>query len=180
MNYSEKTQARSLRFIVSGALIIPALFGMMTPAWAQTRVAAAQVAPSPASAFAPASAVSPVPSSEALVVMIRSTLLALSHANTTNNYSVLNSLGTRSFQAKNPPRQLASTFQAFRDNRIDMSPVVAIAPQLALQPTITNGTLRLVGAFPSRPMQVNFDLNFVPEDGAWKMSDMAVNLTRPQ
>jgi hypothetical protein len=178
VNYLAKTQARSVKSLVSGAFILPALFGMMAPAWSQTRAAPAQM--TPAAAAAQASAVSPLPSGEAMVVMIRSALLALSHANTTNNYSVLNSLGTRSFQAKNPPRQLASAFQAFRENRIDMSPVVAIAPQLSLQPAVSNGTLRLVGAFPSRPMQVNFDLNFVPEDGAWKMSDMAVNLTRPQ
>jgi hypothetical protein len=168
------------RITVAGLFLVPVVFGLAPTAWSQTRLASAQPAPALVAARAPAGDRIIVPNAEALVVMIRSSVIALSQANATNNYSVLNTLGSRSFQAKNPPIQLAQAFQAFRANRIDMSPVVYIVPQLSVQPVVANGTLRLVGIFPSRPMQVNFDLKFEPEEGAWKMADMAVNLTRSQ
>jgi hypothetical protein len=118
-----------------------------------------------------------VPPPESMVIMIRSSLLALSQANQTNNYAVLNALGSDSFRTTNPPQRLSENFAAFRANRIDLSPVSLINPQLSAQPAIVDGRLRLVGFFPSQPMQVNYDLSYEASAGTWKLHGLAVNLT---
>jgi hypothetical protein len=121
-----------------------------------------------------------VPSGEAMLVMIRSSLLALSQANQTNNYAVLNALGSDNFRATNTPQRLAEIFAPFRANNIDLAPVALINPQLTAQPTVTGGRLRMVGFFPSQPMQVNFDLTYDPTPAGWKMQGISVNLSRAQ
>ncbi len=117
-----------------------------------------------------------MPPPEAMIVMIRSTVVALGHANMTNNYSVLNALGSQNFRKSNNVNQLSKSFEPFRSNKIDLAPVVYLTPQLSQQPTIENGRLRMVGYFPSQPMRVNFDLMFEPSEGIWKLFGIGVNL----
>ena len=119
-----------------------------------------------------------LPPPEALIVMIRSSVVALGHANTTNNYTVLQQMGSANFRKENSPKKLSNSFAPFRSNKIDLAPVVFLTPQLTQQPRMENGRLRLKGFFPSRPMQVNFDLLFEPSEGIWKMYGIAVDLNR--
>jgi hypothetical protein len=164
---------------VKVSLVIAALSLGSAPTLAQQKpiqVAAASVkAPAPKPVAQPQ-----LPPPEAMIILIRSSLVALSQANLTNNYSVLNNLGSQSFRAANPPAQLAQRFSAFRDNRIDMNPVVFLTPQLTQQPSIVNGKMRLIGFFPSSPMQVNYDLTFEPDQGTWKLFGIGVNLAQAQ
>jgi hypothetical protein len=117
-----------------------------------------------------------MPPPEAMIIMIRSSLVALSQANTTNNYAVLNALGSDSFRQANPPARLAQIFAPFRTNNIDLAPVVFVTPQLSQQPKIENGRLRLVGYFPTQPMQVLYDVQYEPSGGIWKLYGLSVNL----
>jgi hypothetical protein len=121
-----------------------------------------------------------MPPPEAMIIMIRSSLVALSHANLTNNYGVLSSLGSPNFRTANPPQRLGQVFESFRSNRIDLNPVVFVTPQLTTQPVIQDGRLRLTGYFPTAPMRVNYDLQFEPDQGQWKLFALAVNLDRAQ
>jgi len=127
---------------------------------------------------APAPVQQQLPSPEVMVILIRSSIIALGQANTTNNYSVLNQLGSPNFRVSNPPQRLMALFQSFRTNNIDLSPVVYLNPQLTSQPSISNGKLHLVGLFPSNPLQVNFDLTYEPDQGIWKLAGLGVNLTQ--
>jgi hypothetical protein len=148
---------------------------MASAATAQTRIAANTARP-------PAPVVSTpqlqVPPEEAQIIMIRSTLVALSQANQTNNYAVLNALGSTNFRVSNPPGRLAENFAAFRANRIDLAPVTLVMPRFTAAPRIENGKLKLTGYFPTAPMQVNFDLGFEPADGSWRLFGLSVNLNR--
>jgi hypothetical protein len=121
-----------------------------------------------------------VPAPEAMIIMIRSSLLALSQANQTNNYAVLNALGSDSFRTTNTPARLGELFASFRSNNIDLAPVTLVNPILSQQPIIANGKLRMVGYFPTQPMQVNFDLQYEPTSAGWKLFGIAVNLNRVQ
>jgi hypothetical protein len=112
--------------------------------------------------------------------MIRSSLLALSQANQTNNYAVLNALGSDSFRMANSPARLGEVFASFRANNIDLAPVSLVNPILSQQPLVTNGKLRMVGYFPTQPMQVNFDLQYEPTTAGWKLFGIAVNLNKVQ
>jgi hypothetical protein len=157
-----------------------ALLMVATPGMAQNSpVQLAAQAARPAQ-IAPVGQKLAVPPPEAMVILIRSSVVALSHANLTNNYSVLTALGSPNFRTANSPARLAQIFAPFRTNNIDMNPVVYVTPQLTQQPIIENGRLRLKGYFPTQPMQVNFDLGFEPTDGVWKLFGLAVNLKSAQ
>ncbi len=121
-----------------------------------------------------------LPPPEAMIIMIRASLVALSQANVTNNYSVLSQLGSNDFRQTNTPERLSQVFASFRTNNIDLAPVVFVTPRLSQQPRIENGKLRMVGNFPTQPMQVDFDLQFEPSGGIWKLYGIAVNLTPGQ
>jgi len=112
-----------------------------------------------------------------VLILTRSTLLALDHANKTGNYTVLRDLGSPHFQS-NSAAQLGDIFAAQRKQALDFSAVAVLEPQLTLLPQIEpNGMLHMAGFFPSAPLQVNFELLFEPVNRQWKIFGVAVNLT---
>jgi len=116
-----------------------------------------------------------------LVILIRSTLLAVNHANLTGNYSVLRDLGTPGFQQSNTAATLAEIFKDLRDRNLDLGPIALIDAKLRKEPSVdAKGRLRLTGFFPSRPEQVNFDLNFYYRNGRWRLDGIALNTTPSQ
>jgi hypothetical protein len=53
--------------------------------------------------------------------------------------------------------------------------VALAAPQLTAPPALDgNGMLRLTGAFPTRPLQINFDLLFQNVGGQWRLFGISV------
>jgi len=109
-----------------------------------------------------------------VLILVRSTLLALDQANKTGNYTVLRDLGAPGFQANNAAR-LAEIFAGHRREGLDLSGVIVIDPQFSLLPQIeANGLMRMTGFFPSVPKQVNFDLAFAPVGGQWRLFGISV------
>src|SRR3954471_14690937 len=84
-----------------------------------------------------------------VLILVRSTLLAVDQANKTGNYTVLRDLGSPDFQ-NNSAARLAEIFTQQRRDNIDLSGVAVIDPQLTLLPQIEpNGMMRMAGFFPS-------------------------------
>ena len=111
-----------------------------------------------------------------VIILIRSTLLALDQANKTGNYTVLRDLGSPGFQA-NTDARLAEIFASERRDKLDLSGVAVLDPQLTVLPQIeANGMMRLAGFFPSVPTQVTFELLFAPVDGQWRPFGISVGL----
>jgi hypothetical protein len=111
-----------------------------------------------------------------VLMLIRSTLLALDQANKTGNYTVLRDLGAPGFQA-NTAARLAEIFAKQRGDKLDLSGVAVIDPQLSLLPQIEpNGLLHMAGFFPSVPSQVNFELLFAPVDGQWRVFGVSLSV----
>lgn len=111
-----------------------------------------------------------------VIMLVRSALLALDHANKTGNYTVLRDLGAPAFQV-NTAARLAEIFVAQRRDNVDLSGVAVIDPQLSLLPQIeANGMMRMAGFFPSVPTQVNFELTYAPVNGQWRLFGISVNL----
>lgn len=122
-----------------------------------------------------------MPDAVAMIIMIRSTLVALNQANQTGNYSVLRDLGAPAFQASNNPAQLAVAFTALRDQRLDIASVLAVTPELAETPTIDqNNILKLTGFFPTEPLRINFQMAFQLVAGTWRPIALAVGANQPQ
>lgn len=121
-----------------------------------------------------------VPQPEVLLVLIRLSLVALRNAVQTGNFTVLRDLGGPTFQAANSAAQLGITFADLRTRNIDLSPVVVVTPEISEAPTITPGNmLRLVGYFPTKPLQIKFQMLFEPVGGQWRLFGMAVDVAPP-
>lgn len=112
-----------------------------------------------------------------VLMLVRSTLLALDQANKTGNYTVLRDLGAPGFQATNTAAHLAEIFVRERNDNVDLSGVAVIDPQLTLLPQIEpSGMMHMAGFFPSVPSQVNFELLFAPVDSKWRLFGISVNI----
>jgi hypothetical protein len=110
-----------------------------------------------------------------VLILIRSTLLALDQANKTGNYTVLRDLGAPGFQA-NTAARLAEIFASQRKDNLDLSGVAVLEPQLSLLPQIESGMLHMAGFFPSVPTQIRFEVLYAPVQGQWKLFGLSVSL----
>jgi hypothetical protein len=116
----------------------------------------------------------PVSIAQALY-LIRSTLLTLNDANRSGNYSVLRDLAAPDLQARNSVADLVLVFTDLRRRNFDLFAVAVDAPQLSTPPYLDpDKRLRLTGFFPTRPLQINFDLTFQNVDNHWRLSGIAV------
>ncbi len=117
-----------------------------------------------------------IPEPEALLILIRTTLIALNQANQTGNYTVLHDLGAPTFQAGNSAAQLGIGFANLRNQNFDISPVAVVTPQVTEAPQITaQGLLRILGFFPTQPFQIKFEMLFQQVSGAWRLFGMSVS-----
>ena len=111
-----------------------------------------------------------------VLILVRSSLLALDQANKTGNYTVLRDIGAPGFQSNSAAR-LGEIFAKLRNDNLDLSGVAVIDPQLSLLPQIeANGLMHMAGFFPSVPSQVNFDLSFAPVNGQWRLFGISVSI----
>ncbi|RUZ70771.1 hypothetical protein EN947_29730 [Mesorhizobium sp. M7A.F.Ca.US.003.02.2.1] len=112
-----------------------------------------------------------------VLILVRTSLLALDQANKTGNYTVLRDLGAPGFQA-NTAAKLGEIFAPQRQQALDLGGVAVLEPQLTLLPQIEpSGMLHMAGFFPSVPMQVNFELLFAPHERQWKLFGISVTLS---
>jgi len=116
-----------------------------------------------------------VPDENVLARLVWSTMVALDNANRTNNYSVLNSLGSPEFQRRNTPQRLSEIFSNLRRNRVDIGRTILSTPSYYRPPEIlSDGTLRLRGGFDYRPKSVRFDLVYANIGGGWQITAISV------
>ena len=161
---------------LAASLILAATLGLVVvgSTMAQDEKPAAKQ-PQPQQAQQPQLPVSP----EQALYLIRSTLLTLNDANRSGNYSVLRDLAAPDFQAKNTAADLALGFSDLRRRNFDLFSVALAAPQLSTPPYLDpNKMLRLTGFFPTRPLQINFDLTFQNVANQWR--PFGISIATPQ
>jgi hypothetical protein len=116
---------------------------------------------------------------EQVLYLIRTTLLTLNDANRSGNYTVLRDLGAPDFQARNSAADLSQIFTDLRRRNFDLYAAALLAPQLTAAPAIeTDGKLRLTGFFPTRPLQISFDLSYQAVGGQWRL--FAISIATPE
>ena len=116
-----------------------------------------------------------------LAALIKSTIMALQHANQTGNYSVLRDLGTPVFRERFDLAQLTAIFSNLRSRSVNLSPVLFLAPNLTKQPELTEGNqLRIVGDFPTQPLKIQYEMLFLQIDGVWRIDGMAIDAVPQQ
>jgi hypothetical protein len=120
----------------------------------------------------------PVSPGQALY-LVRSTLMMLDDANRSGNYTVLRDLAAPDFQARNSSADLAQSFFDLRRRKFELFAVALLTPQFSTDPSLdSNGRVRLMGYFPTRPQQIKFDLTFQSVGGQWKL--FAISVATPE
>jgi len=115
------------------------------------------------------------PPREIQIMLVKNAITAVNQANLSGNYTVVRDLGARGFRERNSAATLATTFAALRDQKMDLSPILILEPKFTEQPAITpDGRLSLVGFFPTQPLQVQFRLTFLWENGGWTIDSLGV------
>lgn len=114
-----------------------------------------------------------------VAILVRGPLTALDQASKTGNYTVLRDLGGASFRI-NTAARLSQAFAYVGEDRLDLSPALALDPVLTLGPLLDEaGRMRLAGVIPSYPRQINFEIVYEAEDGVWSLYGLAVSGSEP-
>jgi len=122
-----------------------------------------------------------VPSERALEALVKTTLLTFNDANVTGNYEVFHAKLSRPFREQFPVERLARRFQEFNKKHVDFDIVAALKPSYDPAPKVDDGGKLLVkGYFPTEPLQVYFNLEFIPSDGEWKLIAINVKIGDPK
>ena len=111
--------------------------------------------------------------------LVRAALLTLNDANRSGNYTVLRDLAAPGFQVNNTAADLAQNFADLRRRNFDLFAAAILAPQFSTPPKLdAGGKLHLMGFFPTRPLQINFDLIFQSVGGQWRL--FAISVATPE
>ena len=122
-----------------------------------------------------------VPSERALEALVKTTLLTFNDANVTGNYEVFHAKLSKPFREQFPVERLARRFQEFNKKHIDFDIIAALKPGYDPAPKVDDdGKLLVKGYFPTEPLRVNFDLDFIPSDGEWKLISINVKVDDPK
>jgi hypothetical protein len=109
------------------------------------------------------------------IYLVRSTLMTLNDADRSGNYTVLRDLAAPEFQNKNSAADLAQSFGDLRRRKFDLFAVSFASPQFSSDPALdSSGKVRLMGFFPTQPLQINFDLTFESVNGQWRLFAISV------
>jgi hypothetical protein len=116
-----------------------------------------------------------IPDANGLTILVRTTIIALNHANRTGNYTVFRDLGTPGFQKANTAAKLAEIFANLRKLDLDFRSIVLFNPQFTKKPALNNQRmLRLTGFFATSPLRVHFDLAYEWIENRWLLFGIAV------
>ena len=151
----------------SAAFSLPAALLVALASAAQAQTGSAE--PPPVAAM-------PVPGDLELAKLIWSTIVAIDHANQSGNYSVLRDISSPAFQIANDPSRLAQIFASLRENRVDLSNSLLLAPVYNGPAQVGAGNiLRVRGSFGLRPTAVAFDFEFQWYNGKWRLFGVAIS-----
>jgi len=117
-----------------------------------------------------------VPNAQFLLALIRSVMIAIDNGMTTGNFTVLRDLGTPRFSTMNTPTDLGVAFKGLIDNNVSFRATAVTTPTLTVAPFIdANNALVLEGKFPTRPLEIQFQMSFRVFQRQWRLSTLNVN-----
>ncbi len=114
-----------------------------------------------------------IPDAFALIRLVRTTMIAIDHANRTGNYTVLRDLGAPGFSNANDAARLADIFRDWRKR--DLGAVVLFKPNWTIKPEINKaGMLHLKGYFATKPLRITFELLSESISGRWRLFEITL------
>lgn len=121
------------------------------------------------------------PSERALEALVKTTLITFNDANVTGNYEVFHAKLSKPFREQFSVERLARRFQEFGKKHVDFDIIAALKPSYDPAPKVDDdGKLLVKGHFPTEPLQVYFNLEFIPSDGEWKLVGINVKVGDPK
>jgi len=122
-----------------------------------------------------------VPREDLLEVMIKAALMTFNDANLTGNYAVLNARLHPEFRQQAPADRLATIFEGFRTNKINIAPALAHKAVFTEAPSLdAMGLLVAKGQMETRPWRTTFDLNWRREGDQWLLWKVNVRVVPTQ
>ena len=110
------------------------------------------------------------------VMIVRSMIIALNHANLTDDYSVLRKLGTSEFARVNREEKLSNSFREFRLKKIDLVKCSVLTPVFITSPLVDrNRILTLNGYFLDDNVKLNFSILVKVLERQFKLSAFSVS-----
>jgi hypothetical protein len=127
--------------------------------------------------LAPAFAID-IPNDDDQDILIRNTLMTFNDANLSGNYSVFMAKASKEFQAQFSAEKMAAAFTSFSKSKVDLSDVVTADYDSYEKARLDGNVLVLVGVFKTDDTEVKYNLRFLQNDNAWKVSSVNVDATR--
>ncbi|MBL8665457.1 MAG: hypothetical protein JNM29_21665 [Candidatus Odyssella sp.] len=122
-----------------------------------------------------------IPRDDILDVMVRRALLTFNDANISGNYNILSTFLHPDFRQQVPPARFAEIFKAFRDNKIDIAPLLAHKTVYSESPSIdADGLLHAKGQLETRPWRTTFDLAWRRQGDRWWLWKINVRVRPPE
>jgi hypothetical protein len=118
-----------------------------------------------------------LPSAEDAVALIHASTDIFASGVNAGDFTALRDAAAPELKAQFSVADLDTQFKAFVDNRIDLTPLQSVAPNLSSEPSLDDdGVLRLVGYFPAEGGKVDFDYKYVFRFIGWRLISIQVNV----
>jgi len=125
----------------------------------------------------PAYAENTVPTAQVQEKLIKTSLLTFNDANLTGNYAVMHAKLAKPFRDQFSPDKLKQGFKTFADQKADWGLIATKPPIATSESTIDKrGALILRGYFDTKPMRMNYELDFLPSEEEWKPLKLIINM----
>lgn len=119
----------------------------------------------------------PLPPSEEIKSLVELTLLDFNAALQAQDFTQFHAELSTPFRRQNSPEDLQKAFQAFIDEKIDLTSIVDLEPSFSGQPTLdAENSLVVKGYYPTAPSRLHFDFRFTPEPPDWKLLVIDISL----
>jgi hypothetical protein len=110
-------------------------------------------------------------------ILIKSILVTLNDAVTSDNFTVLHAKISKPFRDQFPPEKLRTVFKDLVEKHAVFDAIVASQVMVEEEARIDEkGVLRLKGRFDTTPKKVKYQLGFIPSEGQWKLSGITIDI----
>jgi hypothetical protein len=118
-----------------------------------------------------------VPSEETLRRMTKEALLDFNQAIKAKDFKPFHDKIAALWKREVTPEGLQKTFQKFIDLQVDIGGIQDVNPVFDKPPALDdNGSLAVSGYYPTKPLQVTFNLDYTYEHPAWKLIGIRVKV----
>lgn len=109
--------------------------------------------------------------------LVQLMLAAADYANQTGDDTVFRQLSATAFSISNIDAEVEAGFDILRRHGSNPGPFIRHSIQWKSAPTIENGTLRLVGTLPTKPVQTDFDMSWQIQDQHCRLAAISITLS---